>query len=213
MTGAKICGLKTPEAVAAAVDGGAAYVGFVVYGPSPRDIAPAVAARLATPARARNVQVVAVTVDPDDALLERIVGALAPDLIQLHGRESPARCAEVARRTGAGVVKALPVAVEADLDAARAYDGAAQHLMLDARPPPGATLPGGNGAAIEWPILRGFRAQRRWFLAGGLDPWNVAAAVAASSAPLVDVSSGVERGPGVKDPRLIAAFLDAVRAL
>ncbi len=213
MTGAKICGLKTPEAVAAAVDGGAAYVGFVVYGPSPRDIAPAVAARLATPARARNVQVVAVTVDPDDALLERIVGALAPDLIQLHGRESPARCAEVARRTGAGVVKALPVAVEADLDAARAYDGAAQHLMLDARPPPGATLPGGNGAAIEWPILRGFRAQRPWFLAGGLDPWNVAAAVAASSAPLVDVSSGVERGPGVKDPRLIAAFLDAVRAL
>jgi phosphoribosylanthranilate isomerase len=210
MVQAKICGLSTPEALQAALDGGAPYLGFVFFGPSPRDIAPDAAARLAAPARGR-ARLVAVTVDPDDALLDRIMATLAPDLIQLHGRETPARAAQVRERTGAGVVKAIPVAVEADLARADAYLGAADHLMFDAKAPPGAALPGGNGEAFDWSLMKGRRFDRPWFLSGGLDPWNAAAAAAASGAPLVDVSSGVERGAGYKDPALISAFLEAVR--
>jgi phosphoribosylanthranilate isomerase len=210
MAKAKICGLSTPEGVQAALDGGAAYLGFVFFARSPRDIAPEAAAQLAEPARGK-AGVVAVTVDPDDALLERLMATLAPDVIQLHGRETPARAAEVARRTGAEVMKALSVSTAADIDAANAYEGAAHHIMLDAKAPAGADLPGGNGARFDWRLPQGRRFVRPWFLAGGLDPWNVAEALKASGAPLVDVSSGVERGPGYKDPRLISAFLDAVR--
>ncbi len=210
MTTAKICGLTTSEAVAAALAGGASHLGFVFFAKSPRDIDPAAAGALARAVGGR-ARTVAVTVDPDDALLDRIMAGLKPDLIQLHGRESPARCAQVARRTGAGVIRALPVSTAADIDAASAYDGAADHLMFDARAPQGADLPGGNGASFDWSLLKGRRLARPWFLAGGLDPWNVAQAVDLSGAPLLDVSSGVERGPGQKDPALIAAFLDAVR--
>jgi phosphoribosylanthranilate isomerase len=206
----KICGLSTPEAVAAALDGGAAFVGFVFFEASPRNVRPELAARLVQAARGR-AKVVAVVVDPDDALVDRIAGVLRPDLIQLHGRETPARALEVARRAGAGVIKALPVAEAADLDAARAYDGVVEHLMFDAKPPKDAALPGGLGAAFDWSLMSGRRFERPWFLAGGLDPWNVAGAIAASGAPLADVSSGVERGAGLKDPGLIAAFLDAAR--
>ncbi len=205
---AKICGLSTPETVRAALDGGAAWVGFVTFARSPRHLAPEAAGRLAQAARGR-ARVVSVLVDPSDALLDEVRDALRPDLVQLHGREPPSRAREVAARTGAGVVKALPVSTAADLDAARAYEGAADHLMFDARPPAGSDLPGGVGARFDWTLTAGRRWARPWFLAGGLDPWNVAEAARLSGAPAVDVSSGVERGPGVKDAELIAAFLRA----
>jgi phosphoribosylanthranilate isomerase len=210
VTQAKICGLSTPETVRAALDGGAAFIGFMFFDASPRNIAPEDAGRLAAPARNR-AKVVAVTVDADDAALDRIVAALRPDLIQLHGRESPARAREVAQRTGAGVIKVFSVSERADLDAARDFESVVDHLMFDAKPPKDATRPGGLGASFDWTLLAGRRFERPWFLAGGLDPWNVAEALSVTRAPLVDVSSGVERGAGLKDPALISAFLDAVR--
>jgi len=211
MPTAKICGLSTPETVAAAIAGGASHIGFVFFGKSPRDITPEAAARLAPAARAANVKVVAVTVDADDALLERLASILKPDLIQLHGKEIPSRAREVAVRTGAGVIKALSISTASDLDAARTYETVVEHLMFDAKPPEGSDLPGGVGASFDWTLLSGRRFERPWFLAGGLDPWNVAEALWQSGAPLVDVSSGVERGAGIKDPLLISAFLEAVR--
>ena len=208
---AKICGLSTPEAVRAAVEGGAAYLGFMFFPKSPRNIAPDAAARLAPPARAKNVKIVAVVVDPTNADVDAIVAGLSPDLIQLHGKETPARVREVAQRSGRGIVKMLPVSEASDFTAARAYEPLVEHLMFESKAPTDADRPGGLGMAFDWTLLAGRRFQRPWFLAGGLDPWNVAEAVAASGAPLVDVSSGVERGPGLKDPALITAFLDAVR--
>ena len=208
---AKICGLSTPEAVQAAVEGGAGYVGFVFFPPSPRDVAPARAAELAAPARAAGVMVVAVTVDASDDQLDAISAALAPDLIQLHGHETPERVAAVKARTGVRAIRALRVGDAADLDAAAAFEPVADQLMFDARPPRDAILPGGNGAAFDWAILQGRRFTRPWFLAGGLDAGNVAEAVAGSGAAQVDVSSGVESAPGVKDPASIRAFLEAVR--
>ncbi len=210
MASAKICGLKTPEATAAALEGGAALLGFNFFAASPRYVEPDAAARLAAPARGK-ARIVAVTVDPDDALLDRLMATLKPDLIQLHGKEPPARAAAVAARTGAGVIKAIPVSDPSDLSTASAYESVVEHLMFDAKPPKDAALPGGNGAAFDWTMLKDRRFARPWLLAGGLDPWNVAEALAASGAPLADVSSGVERGPGVKDPALISAFLNAVR--
>ena len=207
----KICGLSTPEAVQASVEGGAAYVGFVFFARSPRNLAPGRAAELAAPARAAGVKAVAVTVDASDAELDAIVATLAPELIQLHGAETPARAAEVRARTGAGVIRALRVGEPEDLDAAPAYEVVVDHLMFDAKPPAGAVLPGGNGTAFDGAILAGRRFARPWFLAGGLDAGNVAQALAVSGARAVDVSSGVESAPGVKDPASIRAFLEAVR--
>lgn len=208
---AKICGLTTPETVRAAVDGRAGYIGFVFFPKSPRAIAPDAAARLAPPARAKGVKIVALAVDPSDAEVDAIAGGLAPDLIQLHGRESPARVREIGQRSGLGVIKALSVSDAADIAAAGAYEPVVEHLMFDAKPPKDADRPGGLGDAFDWTLLAGRRFSRPWFLAGGLDPWNVAAALATTGAPIADVSTGVERGPGLKDPALITAFLDAVR--
>jgi phosphoribosylanthranilate isomerase len=207
---AKICGLSTPEAVQAALAGQAGWLGFTFFEKSPRNLTPQAAAQLAQAVRGA-AKVVALMVDPDDGELDRVVGALKPDLIQLHGRETPARVRAIAQRAGAGVIKALPVAEAADLSAAAAYEEVAEHLMFDARPPKDARLPGGEGRAFDWTLMAGRRFKRPWFLAGGLDPWNVGEAVRQSGAALVDVSSGVERGPGLKDPALITAFLDAVR--
>jgi phosphoribosylanthranilate isomerase len=209
MAQVKICGLSTPEAVRAALGGGAAWLGFNFFAASPRVVRPEAAARLAEPSRGR-AKVVAVTVDVDDASLDLIVSALRPDLVQLHGRETPARAREIAVRTGAGVIKVLPVSVADDVDAASAYDGLVEHLMFDTKPPVDAERPGGLGQAFDWTLLAGRRFQRPHFLAGGLDPWNVAEAIGLSGAPLVDVSSGVERGLGLKDAGLISAFLEAV---
>ncbi|MET0336338.1 MAG: phosphoribosylanthranilate isomerase [Caulobacter sp.] len=210
MTTAKICGLSTPEAVKAALDGKASHIGFVFFPKSPRDIDPQIAARLAMPARGK-ARIVAVTVDPDDALLEQLMATLKPDLIQVHGKETPNRVRDIAMRTGAGVIKALSVSTSVEIEAARAFEEVVEHLMFDAKPPKDSELPGGTGARFDWTLLKGRRFARPWFLAGGLDPWNVREAIEQSDAPLVDVSSGVERGAGLKDAALIATFLDAVR--
>ncbi|WP_340644617.1 phosphoribosylanthranilate isomerase [Phenylobacterium sp.] len=207
----KICGLSTPETVSAAVAGGVSHIGFMFFEKSPRNIAPDAAARLTAEARTRNVKIVAVTVDPDDELVDRLNTLLKPDLFQLHGAETPARARAIAARTGAGIIKALSISTAHDLSAAKAYEAATDHLMFDAKAPQDSELPGGNGARFDWTLMMGHRFQRPWFLAGGLDPWNVVDAVRLSGAPMVDVSSGVERGPGLKDPALITAFLDATR--
>lgn len=209
MTRAKICGLTTPETLDAALTGGAAFVGAVVFPKSPRHIAPLHAATLFERARGK-AGVVAVTVDADDALLTEIALILKPDLIQLHGSETPERATQVRALTGAGIIRALSVRTAADVDAAVVWEPVVDHLMFDARPPEGSALPGGVGASFDWTLLAGRSFARPWFLAGGLNPANVAAAVHTSGAPLVDVSSGVESAPGVKDPARIAAFLDAV---
>ena len=209
MTLAKICGLTTPETLDAALDHGAAFVGAVIFEKSPRHLEPLHAATLFDRARGR-AKIVAVVVDPSDLLLTTLALSLRPDLIQLHGRETPARAAEVRRLTRAGIIKALPVREAADLDAARDWAEVADHLMFDAKPPEGATLPGGVGHAFDWEILAGRAFARPWFLAGGLDPDNVAQAISVTGAPLVDTSSGVESAPGVKELARIAAFLSAV---
>ena len=207
---AKICGITSAEAVQAALAGGAAFVGFNFFAKSPRVVAPEAAARLAGPVRGRAT-IGAVMVDPSDAEVDRIAEALRPDLVQLHGSETPARARAVAERARAGLIKALSVADASDLAPAADFDAIADHLMFDTKPAPGAELPGGTGRAFDWGLMSGRRFRRPWLLAGGLDPWNVAEAVSRSGAPIVDVSSGVERGPGLKDPALIAAFLDAAR--
>ena len=208
---AKICGLSTPEAVSAALDGGASHIGFIFFAKSPRNIDPEAAARLAAPARTKNVKVCAVTVDPDDEFLDRLVAALSPDIVQFHGKETPARTHAIAQRTGRGVVKVIPVSDASDIAQASAYEPIVEHLMFETKPPKDAEMPGGLGHSFDWNLMSGRRFARPWFLAGGLDPWNVAEAVRQSGAPIVDVSSGVERGPGLKDPALITAFLEAVR--
>jgi len=208
MTLAKICGLSTPETVAAALAGRAAYVGFMFFEKSPRNVTPAAAARLAAPVRGQ-VKTVAVVVDPDDTLLRELAETLRPDFIQLHGRETPARVREAAMRTGAGTIKVISIGEEADLAKLAEFEGVADHLMLDAKAPPGADRPGGHGQPFDWSLTYGRKFLRPWFLAGGLDPYNVTEAVRLSGAPIVDVSSGVERGAGLKDPALIVAFLQA----
>ena len=210
MTEVKLCGITTPAAMPAAVGAGADLVGFVFFPRSPRAVTPAEAAALSAahpggPAR------VALLVDPDDAAIEAVLAAFRPDLIQLHGEETPARCAEVRARFGLPVMKALGIAAEEDLAALEAYAPAVDRFLLDAKPPPGAALPGGNAAAFDWQLLAGLRIPRPWLLAGGLTPANVAAAVRMAGAPGVDVSSGVERARGVKDPALVEAFVQAAR--
>jgi phosphoribosylanthranilate isomerase len=211
MTSAKICGLTTPETLDAALAGGAAFVGAVVFPKSPRHIDPLHAATLFERARGR-AKVVAVTVDADDALLTEIALILKPDLIQLHGSETPARAERVRTLTGAGIIKALPIRAHEDFAEAEAWEPFVEHLMFDARPPEGADLPGGVGARFDWTLLADRAFRRPWFVAGGLTPENVADAIRISGAPMVDVSSGVESAPGVKDPDLIAAFLEAARS-
>ena len=210
MPKAKICGLSTSETVTAALDHGAAFLGFMAFEKSPRYVSLDAAARLAAPARGRAL-IVAVTVDPDDALVERITAVLAPDFIQLHGRETPSRAHQVGERSGAGVIKVLPVSDASDVDAASAFEGAVDHLMFETKAAADADRPGGLGVPFDWTLLAGRRFARPWLLAGGLDPWNVGEALSISGAPIADVSSGVERGAGLKDPALICAFLEAVR--
>lgn len=208
MTDAKICGLTTPEALDAAVVGEAPFVGFVVFPKSPRHLPPDRLAALLERARGR-AQTVIVTVDADDAALAEI-GRLKPDWIQLHGAESPRRVSEARRFAQRGAIKALGIARAEDFAAAAAFEPVADMLLFDAKPPPGG-LPGGNALAFDWGILAGRRFSRPWFLSGGLTPENVREAITASGASLVDVSSGVESAPGLKDPLRIAQFLAATR--
>ncbi|MDP3081132.1 MAG: phosphoribosylanthranilate isomerase [Brevundimonas sp.] len=211
MTHAKICGLTSPESLDAALAGGAAFVGAVVFPKSPRHIDPLHGATLFERARGR-AGIVAVTVDADDALLTEIALILKPDLIQLHGHETREQAQRVRTLTGAGIIKVLPIRSAEDFAEADAWEPFADHLMFDAKPPEGSHLPGGVGARFDWSLLAGRVFDRPWFVAGGLTPDNVAQAISVSGAPLVDVSSGVETAPGVKDPALIAAFLEAVRS-
>ena len=209
MIDVKICGLTTPETLDTALERGAAFVGAVVFAKSPRHIDPLHAATLFERARGR-AKIVAVTVDADDALLTEIALILRPDLIQLHGAETPERAVEARRLTGAGIIKALPVSTPADLEADASWEDVADHLMFDARPPEGSDLPGGVRARFDWTMMQGRTYRHPWFLAGGLNPQNAAQAAAISGAPLLDVSSGVESAPGVKDSARIAAFLQAL---
>ena len=205
----KICGLSTPDAVDAAVAAGASHVGFVFYAPSPRNVDPARVAALAARVPARVTRV-GVFVDPDDALLDHAVTA-GMDVIQLHGREDAARTAAVKARYARPVWRAVGVATRADIDAAAANAGAADLLLFDAKAPSGAALPGGNGVRFDWRLLGGGPA-RPWGLSGGLDASTVGAAITGCRPPLVDVSSGVEDGPGVKSAAKIQCFIEAVRA-
>ena len=209
----KICGVRTPEALAAARDGGAAYVGFIFYPPSPRYLEPAQAAEIARERGA--MRAVAVTVDLDDAALDGIVATGAFDLLQLHGAETPERVAALRRRFGLPVMKSVAVAGPDDLTRADAYLEAADLLLFDAKPPkdlPDA-LPGGNARAFDWQLLAGRSWPIPWMLSGGLTAETVGEAVRISGARALDVSSGVEDRPGVKNPHRIAALLQAVRAL
>ena len=207
-TRVKICGLREAADVEAAVRAGASYVGFVFFPKSPRNLLPADAARLAATVPP-GVAKVALTVDADDAALDALLAQVPVDMLQLHGHESPDRVADVRARFGLPVMKAVGVADEADLPALEAHGRVADQLLVDAKPPKGAVLPGGNGLAFDWRLIAGRRWPVPWMLAGGLTPENVAEAIRLTGARQVDVSSGVERAPGVKDADRIAAFIDA----
>ncbi|MBZ4690223.1 MAG: phosphoribosylanthranilate isomerase [Cereibacter sp.] len=206
----KVCGLRTGADVAAAAASGAAYVGFVFFAKSPRHLSLPEARELALAAPV-GLAKVALTVDADDATLDAIVEAMPLDMLQLHGHESPERVAEVRARYGLPVMKALGVADESDLPAILEYSLAADQILIDAKPPKGADLPGGNGLAFDWRLISGRHWLRPWMLAGGLTADNIAEAVRLTGARQVDVSSGVESAPGVKDHARIAAFLKAAR--
>jgi phosphoribosylanthranilate isomerase len=209
----KICGLNDPAALAAAVEGGARYLGFVFYPPSPRALSPERAADLAALAPGDRT-LVGVFVDPDDALLERVLARVPLHAVQLHGAETPERVRAIRARTGRIVIKALPVAEPEDLAAVPGHAEVADLILFDARAPkqPG-NLPGGNGLAFDWRLLQDLRLERPWLLSGGLSVANLEAAVALCRPPAVDVSSGVERRPGQKDPDKVRQFLDLARAL
>ena len=208
MPDAKICGITTTEALDAAIDGGARFVGLVTFPKSPRHLSMEKLAGLAARARGR-VETVLVTVNADDAHLAAAMAAAQPDWIQLHGSESPARAQEVRRFARRGIIKGVGVARREDLGPVAPYEPVVDMFLFDARAPEGAQ-PGGNALAFDWGLLAGARFGRPWLLAGGLNPANVREAMAVSGAELVDVSSGVETAPGLKDPLLIAQFLAAV---
>lgn len=210
MTGIKFCGLRTPEDVSAALRSGARWAGFVHFENSPRHVAPAEAAEAFLPAL-NVVESVSVTVDAGNDRLEHIKATLAPDWIQLHGSESPARVAEVRRYAGKGVIKAVPVAGKSDLAAAKVFETAADMILFDAKPPRDADRPGGWGEGYDYSLLKTLNISTPWLLSGGLTPDNVQAAVAASGATAVDVSSGIESAPGVKSAEKMAAFAKALR--
>ena len=209
----KICGLTDPATLAAAVEGGARWLGFVFYPRSPRALSLEVAADLAALAPPDRTTV-GVLVDPDDALLDRLLARVPLAALQLHGTESPERVRAIKARTGCAVIKALQVAEARDLAPVEGYAAVADMLLFDARPPkePGR-LPGGNGLAFDWRLLQDLRVDRPWLLSGGLSADNLAAAVTLCRPPAVDVSSGVERRPGEKDPAKIRRFLALAGAL
>ncbi|GAA6147602.1 phosphoribosylanthranilate isomerase [Pseudooceanicola nitratireducens] len=207
----KICGLSRPEDVAAAADAGAVYGGFVFFPKSPRNVSIDVAGDLAVAAPV-GLAKVALVVNADDALIDAITGAVPLDMLQLHGKESPERVAELRARTGLPVMKAVGIAGPEDLDQIAIYEQVADQILIDAKPPKGADLPGGNGLAFDWRLLQGRKYWTRpWMLAGGLTPDNVAEAVRLTGARQVDVSSGVESAPGVKDLDRIGDFVRAAQ--
>jgi phosphoribosylanthranilate isomerase len=213
MVEVKICGLRTPETVRAAVEAGARAAGFVFHPASPRAIGPDSAAQLVR-LLPTGVRAVGLFVDPDDTDLDAVVGRVPLDMLQLHGDEPPRRVAEIRARFGVPVMKAVRIAVSADLLPLRAYEAVADWILFDAKlPAKVSALPGGAGVAFDWRLLKGAGPVRPWMLAGGLTADNLAAAVAESGAGAVDVSSGVEDRPGIKSPDRIRAFLAAALAV
>ncbi len=206
----KICGLKTPQALDVALESGADFVGFVFFPPSPRNIGFEVARTLGQRVQGRASKV-ALTVDANDETLLDIIAALKPDMLQLHGSETPNRVVAVRTRFGLPVMKALPIAERKDLSPIREYAQVSDRLIFDARPPRDATRPGGLGRVFDWTLLKEINAGVPFMLSGGLDATNVAGALRITRAPGVDVSSGVERAPGEKDPDKIRAFIQAAR--
>lgn len=206
----KICGINSAEAADAAARAGADFAGLVFHPQSPRHVRPEAARALAERLRGR-VRIVALMCDPRDEDVLQVIGTAVPDFLQLHGSESPARVSEVREKFGLPVIKALPVAEESDFAQLVAYQEAADMLLFDAKALSGATRGGGHGVAFDWQLLRTQTISRPWLLAGGLNAENVARAIAASHAPGVDVSSGVESAPGVKDAELIQNFVSAAR--
>jgi phosphoribosylanthranilate isomerase len=205
----KICGLSTAETLDAALAAGADMVGFVCFDKSPRNVSIDTARFLSNRVGGRALRVV-LTVDADDAALAA-VAALEPSMLQLHGRETPERVAAIRARFGVKVMKAIAVAEPGDLAQIALYEPVADMLLFDAKPPAAAVIPGGNGQVFDWRLLQGLALNKPWLLAGGLDPSNVAEALTITQAPGVDVSSGVEKAPGVKDLGKISAFVGAVR--
>jgi phosphoribosylanthranilate isomerase len=208
----KICGLSTRASVEAALDAGADMIGLVRFPRSPRHVSLELGQALSQAAKGRAV-VVALTVDPDDAELDAIMQSLAPQVLQLHGHESVARVAQIRERVGIPVMKAIGVAGREDLEGIAAYDAVSDHLLLDAKPPKdGSALPGGNGLAFDWRLIDELDPGLDFMLSGGLNPDNVGQAIRLTGVSGIDVSSGVESAPGVKDPERIAAFVQAARA-
>jgi len=206
----KICGLKTPETMRAALEAGADYVGLVFFPKSPRHVSLEVAAELAEIARGRT-GIVALMVDPDDDLVAAVATNVRPDILQLHGAETPERCAAIRTASGCRIMKAIKVATAEDATAARAFRGIADLILFDAKPPKDAILPGGNGVSFDWTALDAAKGEVDWMLSGGLTVANVANAIRLTGARRVDVSSGVESAPGVKDAALIGAFIAAAK--
>ena len=207
----KICGIASAEAADAAARAGADFAGLVFHSRSPRHLTPQNAAQLAARLRGK-VHVVALLSDPKDEEIAAVIAAAQPEFIQLHGSESPERVADLRARFGTAVIKAIHVADSSDMACVPSYESAADMLLFDAKAPALSTREGGHGAPFDWRLLRGRTFRRPWLLAGGLNPENVACAVRAATAPGVDVSSGVEKSPGVKDVELIGAFVRAARA-
>ncbi|MEJ0093754.1 MAG: phosphoribosylanthranilate isomerase [Methylocella sp.] len=207
----KICGLATPGALGAALDVGADMVGFVFFDRSPRHVSLEQVASLSALVGGGAAKVL-LTVDADDASLAAAIGALEPSYLQLHGGETPERVAAIRSSFGLKVIKAIAIGESADLAQIRRYDAIADMLLLDAKPKPNSERPGGNGLGFDWSLLAGFEMKKPWLLAGGLDAANVARALALTGAPGVDVSSGVESAPGVKDSAKIAQFIEEARA-
>lgn len=207
----KICGLSTPETVRAALDAGATHIGFIFFHKSPRNVLPEAAAPLADMAARHGVKSVAVTVNADDETLDHIVNVARPSMLQLHGNEAPERVAELKAGYGLPVMKAIAIRDASDIGKIEPYIGVADRFLLDAKPPKGSDLPGGNAVSFDWSLLEKVRPDIDYLLAGGIDVGNVADALACNP-PGLDISSGVESAPGVKDIGLIGAFFDAIKA-
>lgn len=211
-TDVKICGLKTEAAVDAALTGGADYIGLVFFPRSPRHVDIATGLKLADRARGQ-AKIVALFVDPDDKVLDQIVDRIQPDLIQLHGDESSPRVKEIRKRCGVPIIKAIKVGSSVDAKRAQRYDDAADLILFDSKTPNHGSLPGGNGLSFDWHALDEVKDRMKFMLSGGLTPENVAEAIRLTHAKAVDVSSGVESAPGIKDPELIRRFLKASKAV
>ena len=206
----KICGLKTPEAINAAIDNGAHYIGFIFFAKSPRHLSIEEAEQL-RPLVKKPVKLVAVTVDADDDLLSNIVAHVKPDILQLHGHESPERVKQLAKTFGLPVIKAFSIREQSDFNQVSAYRGIADMFLFDAKAPKGSQLPGGNGVSFDWSLLKSLDEDSQTVLSGGLNAQNVEEAIRIASPDILDVSSGVESAPGVKDTKLIEGFFDSVK--